>query len=169
MYARPGHPRNCYELAMAALRRVKESLGERVRIVTAGSWAGGDDPEPWLDRLGLLDYRDTANLYRRCDAGLVLSVSKHPTYIPLQLMACGALVVANDNPANAWLLRDGENAILADPTAEALAVALERGLVDTDLRSRLSERASLDIREHHADWASQIDHVYDYLCDPVPT
>lgn len=166
MYARPGHPRNCYELAIAALGRLKEQMGERLRVVTAGSWTTADGEIPWLDRLGLLDYRETADLYRRCDAGLVLSVSKHPTYIPLQLMACGALVVANDNPANGWLLRTEENALLADPTAEALAATLERALVETDLRTELTKQAALDVQERFSDWAPQIDGVYDFLCHP---
>lgn len=165
MYARPGHPRNCYELAVAALRRLKESMGEQVRVVTAGSWSGGQT-EPWLDQLGFLDYRETGDLYRRCDAGLVLSVSKHPTYIPLQLMACGALVVANDNPANGWLLRDSENALLADPTPDALAASLERGLVDGELRARLTKQATVDIAERHSDWALEIDRIYRFMCDP---
>lgn len=165
MYARPGHPRNCYELAVSALRRLKESMGERVRIATAGSWSSGET-EPWLDQLGFLGYRETADLYRRCDAGLVLSVSKHPTYIPLQLMACGSLVVANDNPANGWLLRDGENALLADPTPDALASALRRGLEDSELRARLTKQAALDIGEHHSDWAVEIDRIYRFMCDP---
>jgi GT2 family glycosyltransferase/2-polyprenyl-3-methyl-5-hydroxy-6-metoxy-1,4-benzoquinol methylase len=165
MYARPGHPRNCYELALAALRRLKDSMGDQVRVVTAGSWSGSQT-EPWLDQLGFLDYRETADLYRQCDAGLVLSVSKHPTYIPLQLMACGALVVANDNPANGWLLRDGENALLADPTPDALAASLERGLGDRELRARLSKQAAIDIGERHSDWASEIDRIYGFMCDP---
>ncbi|MGH2655660.1 MAG: glycosyltransferase [Actinomycetota bacterium] len=168
MYGRPGHPRNCYELAVAALRRVKERLEDRVRIVTAGSWAGGET-EPWLDHLGLLDYRATADLYRRCDAGLVLSVSKHPTYIPLQLMACGSLVVANDNPANGWLLRDQENSLLADPTADALADALERGLHDDGLRASLIARAAADIEGRHTDWAGEIERVYRFMRDPGET
>lgn len=165
MYARPGHPRNCYELAVSALRRLKETMGADVRVLTAGSWSGGE-AEPWLDHLGLLDYRETADLYRRCDAGLVLSVSKHPTYIPLQLMACGALVVANDNPANGWLLRDGENALLADPTPGALAAALDRGLSDRELAARLMKQAAIDISERHSDWASEIDSVYRFMSEP---
>lgn len=167
MYARPGHPRNCYELAVAALGRLKETMADRVRIVTAGSWADATSL-PWLDHRGLLAYGETADLYRRCDVGLVLSVSKHPTYIPLQLMASGALVVANHNPANGWLLRDEENALLADPTAASLAGALERGLVDQDLRERLTAQAEADIRDRHADWASQIERVHEFICDPEP-
>lgn len=165
MYGRPGHPRNCYELAIGALGRLKSSLGERVRIVTAGSWAEPDG-QPWLDHLGLLDYAETAELYRRCDAGLVLSVSKHPTYIPMQLMACGALVVANDNPANGWLLRDGENSLLAEPVVDRLHEALERGLMDQELRRKLTENAAAELAERHSDWGPEIERVHGFLCDP---
>jgi GT2 family glycosyltransferase/glycosyltransferase involved in cell wall biosynthesis len=167
MYGRPGHPRNCYELAVAALRRLKESLQDRVRIVAAGSSAEthGDEAS-WLSRLGLLDYTETADLYRRCDAGLVLSVSKHPTYIPLQLMASGALVVANRNPANQWLLRDGENCLLADPTADRLAETLERGLLDEGLRRSMTGQARRDIAQRHSDWMPEMERVYGFLCDP---
>jgi O-antigen biosynthesis protein len=165
-YGRPGHPRNCYELAVEALGLVKDRLGDRLRVVTAGARVASDESPPWLQHLGVLEYGETAELYRRCDAGLVLSVSKHPTYIPLQLMACGALVVANDNPANGWLLRDGENALLADPTADSLAAALERGLNDDGLRERLTTRAASDIGEHHSDWVPEMERVYRFLCDP---
>ena len=43
IYARPGHWRNCWELASLALGELKERLGDDVRIVTAGSWATPDD------------------------------------------------------------------------------------------------------------------------------
>jgi GT2 family glycosyltransferase/2-polyprenyl-3-methyl-5-hydroxy-6-metoxy-1,4-benzoquinol methylase len=165
MYGRPGHPRNCYELGIAALRRLKDSLGDRVRILAAGSTetSGGED---WIEHLGLLPYEETAELYRRCDAGLALSVSMHPSYIPFQLMASGALVVANRNPATAWLLRDRENALLATASPGALHDALLEGLTDDPLRERLTGQAVADIRERHADWNGQIDEVFRFLQDP---
>lgn len=166
LYGRPGHPRNCYELAIGALGRLKRSLGDRVRIVAAGAWGGGSPEDAWIEQLGLLRYEDTAELYRRCDAGLVLSVSKHPTYIPLQLMASGALVVANRNPANGWLLRDEENCLLAEASVDALAAALERGLTEDDLRDRLTGQALSDVRAGHSDWEPEMDKVFRFLCDP---
>jgi GT2 family glycosyltransferase/2-polyprenyl-3-methyl-5-hydroxy-6-metoxy-1,4-benzoquinol methylase/glycosyltransferase involved in cell wall biosynthesis len=167
LYGRPGHPRNCYELAVEALGSLKRSMGDGLRVVTAGSWGGsGDDVPEWLTQLGLMQYEETAELYRRCDAGLVLSVSKHPTYIPMQLMACGALVVANDNPASGWLLRDGENCLLSAPTVDALADTLRRGLLDEDLRGRLTTQAAEDIAKRHADWTPEIERVYRFMCDP---
>jgi hypothetical protein len=168
LYGRPGHSRNCYELAIAAVRRLKERLNKQVRVVTAGSWASSNDSESayLVDNLGLLDYKETANLYRTCDVGLVLSVSKHPSYLPLELMASGALVVSNVNEAGSWLLRDGENCLLAEPTAESLCAALEQALLDQELRQRLTAQALADIQARHSDWSSQMNKVYEYMCAP---
>jgi GT2 family glycosyltransferase/2-polyprenyl-3-methyl-5-hydroxy-6-metoxy-1,4-benzoquinol methylase/glycosyltransferase involved in cell wall biosynthesis len=167
-YGRPGHPRNCYELAMEALRGLKRELKDRVRIVTAGAWSGADErtDTSFVENRGLLEYRKTAELYRRCDAGLVLSVSKHPSYLPMQLMASGSLVVSNVNPAGSWLLRDEENCLLAAPTADALQEALLRGLLDSELRRRLTSRAVTDIRDSFSDWTTPMNDVYRFLCNP---
>jgi O-antigen biosynthesis protein len=168
LYARPGHWRNCYELAISALTRLNETLGDRVRIVTAGSWARGqsEELEYFVDHQGLLEYEQTAELYRNCDAGLALTVSKHPSYLPMQLMASGALVVSNRNPAGSWLLRDGENCLLADATADRLHQALLRGLTDEDLRQKLTSQARADIDARHRDWEAEIDRVFDFMSNP---
>ena len=122
-YARPGHWRNCWELASLALRTVKQRLGERVRIVTAGSWARPDDLGRGIEHLGLLDYRETGELYRGCDLGLALTVSEHPSYLPLELLACGAPVVAFDNPAGDWILRHEQNCLRCPRTADGVIEA----------------------------------------------
>jgi glycosyltransferase involved in cell wall biosynthesis len=85
----------------------------------------------------------------------------------MQLMACGALVVANDNPANGWLLRDGENSLLAEPVVDRLYEALSRGLVEADTRRTLTETAAQRIADRHADWGPEIERVYRFLCDPT--
>ncbi|MGH2692269.1 MAG: glycosyltransferase [Actinomycetota bacterium] len=168
LYARPGHPRNCFELAVASLKLAKHALGDRLRVVAAGSdWAGAE--EEWIESLGMLPYRETAELYRRCDAGLALSVSMHPSYIPMELMASGALVIANRNPATGWLLRDKDNALLAPAIMEGLAGAIHQGLTDLDFRRRLTARALEDIRSGHSDWKAEIDPVFAYMCDPAGT
>ncbi len=139
VYARPGHWRNCWELASLALEELKRHLGDRVRIVTAGSWARPEDVGAGIEHLGLLDYRETGALYRTCDVGVALTVSEHPSYLPLELMACGVPVVAFDNPAGYWLLRDGENCLLARRTVDGLRHQLERIVIDHELRASLAE------------------------------
>ena len=165
-YARPGHWRNCWELALPALNELKQRLGDRIRILAAGSWAEAGTSLPSMTHLGLLDYAETGDLYRHCDMGLVLTVSEHPSYLPLELMACGAPVVAFDNPAGGWLLRDGVNCLLAPRTVDGLAEKLEVMAVDTGLRGRLAGQALADIAERHSDWDAALAGLYDFLADP---
>jgi len=168
VYARAGHWRNCWELASVALQELKDRLGDRVRIVAAGSWATpeGRDLDTVVKHLGLLDYRATGPLYRTCDVGLALTVSKHPSYLPLELMACGVPVVAFDSPNFSWLLRNEENCLLVERTVDGVADALERLVVDRELRSRLAGQGVADINANHASWDKALAGVYRYLCDP---
>jgi O-antigen biosynthesis protein len=166
VYARPGHWRNCWEMASLALEELKRRLGDGVRIVTAGAWATGEGADEDIKPLGLLPYRATGELYRNSDVGLALTVSKHPSYLPLELMACGVPVVAFDNPWGHWILEHEENSLLAKRTADDLADQLERLCRDQVLRDRLSKRALEDIAARHGDWDAALAGIYGYLCDP---
>jgi glycosyltransferase involved in cell wall biosynthesis len=167
-YARPGHWRNCWELASLALRQLKQRLGDQVRIVTAGSWARPDDLGLGIEHLGLLDYRETGELYRRCDIGLALTVSEHPSYLPLELLACGTPVVAFDNPAGDWLLRHEHNCLRCPRTVDGLIESLERLATDHSLRERLARQGIADIAARHSDWDAALADIPDYLGAPAP-
>ena len=116
--------------------------------------------------LGLAPYSSLGHLYRSADVGLTLTVSRHPSYIPLELMACGAPSVAFDSPDFTWLLRDGQNALLTERTVDGLTDALERLVVDTELRQRLSEQGLRDIAAHHSSWEKALAGIYPFMCDP---
>lgn len=163
VYARPGHWRNCWELAEPALRELKDRFGDRIRIVTAGAWTSPSDMKCGMDHLGLLDYADTGALYRTCDIGLSLTVSEHPSYLPLELMACGVPVVAFDLPAGYWVLRDGHNSLLAKRTVDGLVEQLTRMVEDDDLRGRLAAGAVSTIAENHDSWSENLSSVHDAL------
>lgn len=165
-YARPGHWRNCWELASPALAELKRRLGLGVRIVTAGSWATPNDLGRGIEHLGLLDYRDTGKLYRQCDLGIALTVSEHPSYLPLELLACGAPVVAFDNPAGDWIIQHEVNSIRCPRTVDGLAEGLERLATDGQLRARLRQRGLEDIAARHSNWDAALSGIYEYLCDP---
>jgi GT2 family glycosyltransferase/glycosyltransferase involved in cell wall biosynthesis/predicted SAM-dependent methyltransferase len=169
VYARPGHWRNCAELAFIALQELKERLGDRVRIVTAGSWATPDDVGSGIEHLGLLDYRGLGDFYRGCDVGVALTVSEHPSYLPLELLACGVPVVAFDNPAGYWLLRDHENSLLARRTVDSLRDSIERIVLDPELGRELARNGLRDIEKRYASWDAAFSGVYDYLTDPEGT
>ena len=166
VYARPGHFRNCWEMASNALEDLKRRLGDRVCIVTAGSWAYGDD-DHGIEHLGMLDVRATGNLYRRCDIGVALTVSEHPSYLPLELMACGVPVVAYDNPAGDWLLEHEVNSLLTRRTVDALSGAVERLVVDPELRACLRHGGLRTIAARHASWDDALSGIYSVLNDPL--
>lgn len=167
-YSRPQHPRNSFELLTAALRIVKSHLGHKVRIVCAGSkWDPRDyGLEGVVDNLGLLSYEQTAELYRTSHVGAVLMLTRHPSYIPMELMASGCLVITNKNYWTEWLLRDEENCLLTDTAASCLAETIERGLTDDALRQRITGAALDMVRRSYTDWDAEMAHIYEFICNP---
>jgi len=166
LYARPGHWRNCWEMVSLALDELKATYGSRLRIVTAGSWARPDDIGRGIDHLGLLDYRSTGDLYRSADIGISLTVSPHPSYLPLELMACGVAVVAFDLPPGYWILHDDENCLLSRRTVPGLVQQVARLVDDPLLRRRIQGAGVATIARHHSDWDPALSRVYHAMCDP---
>jgi glycosyltransferase involved in cell wall biosynthesis len=83
--------------------------------------------------------------------------TKHPSYLPFELMACGVTVVTNDNPANRWLLEHERNCLLAEPTWSCILEQLRRAVTDAALRERLS-KAAVE-RVTRTAWEQQVDQV----------
>ena len=166
-YARPGTPRNGFELAAAALRRVKARFGDQVQILCAGT---GWDPAHYdlqnvVESIGMLPYRETADLYRSCHAGFVMMMTKHPSYLPFELMACGTTVVTNYNEANTWLLRDGGNCLLAPPSASCLSQTLIFALEHHQELQGIRDVASEEIQSM-PDWDQSLARVADFMQAP---
>jgi glycosyltransferase involved in cell wall biosynthesis len=164
-YSRPEHPRNGFELGVAALKKLKHRLGDRVRILCAGdAW----DPESYglegvVENLGLMGYSETADLYRACDAGLVMMFTRHPSYLPFELMACECCVVSNRNPWTGWFLKDGENCLLADASATSLVDRLEEALINEDLRQKIVSSANQVIAHDHQDWDREFEQLFTWM------
>jgi len=166
-YGRPDTDRNAFELGLSALRRLKERRGPEVEILVAGSDVPPEIAHraPEISFLGRLPYQETGDLYRKCHAGLTLMLTRHPSYLPFELMSCGAVPVANVNPANAWLLRHEETALVAEPSPTLLAESLERLLRDARLRERLALAGEKLVRSFT--WDDQIDRVYRFMSAPA--
>ncbi|WP_165909596.1 glycosyltransferase [Variovorax guangxiensis] len=164
-YARPGTPRNCFEALGEALKKIKDCYGKRVEIVTAGqSW----DPAPYglaglINNLGLLSYEETGALYRAADAGLVAMATRHPSYLPFELMASGAAVITNRNSTTAWLLRDKENCLLFEMTASDIFEAVSRLIEEPSLRNSLVANARQCIDKHHSSWDGTCLKIFDVI------
>jgi GT2 family glycosyltransferase/glycosyltransferase involved in cell wall biosynthesis len=167
-YARPNHPRNAFDLVSTAMRQLKARLGDAVSIVVAG--ADFDVAAQGLDGIvenrGMLTYEQTAELYRTTDVGVALMFSRHPSYIPMELMASGCLVVTNRNHWTEWLLQHEQNCLLTEPSATCLAETVERGLRDEALRSTITGNALALVQNRYSDWNSEIARVFEYICDP---
>lgn len=167
-YARPGTPRNGFELAAAALKILKQKHGDKIDIVCAG--AGWNPGEYGLNEvvrsIGMLPYAETGDLYRSCHAGFVMMMTKHPSYLPFELMACGTIVVTNFNQANTWLLKDGENCLLSSPSASCLAATISYALEHYDELTDLRQQAINNIFDVDDGWDISLDEVAQFLLDP---
>jgi len=163
LYGRPHHERNAFELAIAAARKIKALLGDKIEIVSAGSeWDTGDyGVKGVITNLGLLSYEETAGLYRNCDFGLVLMFTKHPSYIPLELMASGSIVITNRNDANTWLLKDMINCLVVEPSPTFIAEKLTSLIDDPVLQEAMRENALKTVSS--VDWDSQIEKIYRFI------
>lgn len=167
-YARPGTPRNGFELAAAALTRLKQEQGDRVEIICAGT---GWNPEQYglggmVTSVGMLPYAATGDLYRSCHVGFVMMMTKHPSYLPFELMACGSTVMTNYNAANTWLLKDGENCFLAPPTASNIAATLAYALDHYEETAAIRENAAHHIRNTLSGWDASLGAVADFMLNP---
>lgn len=169
-YARPGTPRNGFELAAAALKKVKAKHGESIDIVCAGAgWNPADfGLNDVVRTVGMLPYAETGELYRSCHVGFVMMMTKHPSYLPFELMACGSLVVTNHNEANTWLLKDGKNCLLSLPTASCLAETLSFALENYEALGSVRKHAAESILTEYGEWDKSFSSVGDFIFQPVP-
>ncbi|WP_290471639.1 glycosyltransferase [Leifsonia sp. 71-9] len=169
-YARD-HFRNCWELVFAALSEIKRRHGDGVRIVAAG--AKYLPPSADFIDLGLLDYRATGRLYRGTDIGVTMQISRHPSYLPVELMASGVAMVVPDSPWFRWLFAGGENARTTMMTVEEVVAGIDELIRDEQLRRRIATAGVETIDRAHSDWDAALDGIYDFLCDPetnaIPT
>ena len=167
-YGRPNNPRNGFILGIEALKIVKAYFGDSVEIFSAG--AEFDLNEYGLDgvitNLGLLDsIEEVANLYRECDVGLVFMFTPHPSYQPLEYMACGCATVTNINESNLWLLKDKENAILSEPVISCVAEKIINLLEDDNLRQNIIKNGIKTIEKF--DWETQLKNIVNFVKNPM--
>ncbi len=162
LYGRPGNPRNCFELAIPALRKVKEHFGNKVRILSAGAeW----DPamygaEGVIEHMGMLPYEATGDLYRQCHVGLAMMMTRHPSYLPFEMMACGCLVVANHNSWNDWMLKDNENCRVTEPSISCISKTIIDSLENKQERLRITNNASTYITNERSNWNGEFDKLF---------
>ncbi|HLF24906.1 MAG TPA: glycosyltransferase [Anaerolineae bacterium] len=147
-YARPSTPRRLFPLGIAALQLVYQRH-TNVEIVFYGAadtdLAGQAIPFPFVNR-GLLSEEDLATLFSTSHVGLVLSASNCSLVTP-EMMACKCAVIDLNRETVQGVLEHEVNALLAEPTPEAIAGAILRLLDDASLRQRLVESAYRQVQD----------------------
>lgn len=160
-YARPDTPRNMFELVAPALIQAKEALGDTLEIQCAG---GDWDPAEFgldgiVEVLGLLSYEQTGELYRDTDIGLAFMMTPHPSYLPFELMASGALVIANENKDNEWLLKNGKNCLTSRATVTCIAETIIHAVKNYDELLPLRGSALELIDVEHSSWSKSLEKI----------
>lgn len=158
-YARHVTPRRGFELGLLALNALHLSM-PNIEFILAG-WDTSEFkvPFPHLNA-GVVSLDQLPGLYSQCDVALVLSFT-NLSLLPLEVMACGCPVVSNRGPNTEWLLADGENALLCDPTPQGIADTLERLLTDETLRQQIIQ-SGLRFAQT-TDWPAEGKRVANYL------
>lgn len=127
-YARSETERRAVELAIAALATVVERR-PGVRVVLFGSNAPAVVPFP-CENAGVLTPKELSSLYRRASVGVCLSLT-NLSLVGLEMIASGLpLVELGTDNVTSMLGSPGEIAMLAEPTPDAIADAIERVLDD---------------------------------------
>lgn len=121
-YGRPEVPRNGYDLGFAGLVEIQSHFPD-VEIFIAGHHDSYSTPGLRAHFLPYQEYRRTGDLYRSCDFILGFMFTPHPSYIPLQALACGAIPICVDNPYIRWIIRDKVNAMAVRPSPQAICEA----------------------------------------------
>jgi glycosyltransferase involved in cell wall biosynthesis len=160
-YARPNNPRNAFNLGIEIIKRLIDKYGESIEIITAGAeWepsAYGLDKK--ITNLGLLKtLEEVGELYRNCDIGFVYMLSKHPSYQPFEFMASGMATVTNNNEDNLWLLKDGINCLIAEPSAADMALKISRLIDDKGLRENIANNGHEFIKGYN--WDQQVETIW---------
>ena len=160
-YARPATPRRAYELGLAAFALLKREMPE-VEIVFFGASELTPRPSfPFVDR-GKLSPGELAELFASCDVGVVFSLT-NPSFVPLEMVACGCPVVEVASERWKGVLVHGETAWLVEPEAVAIATGVKRLLSERMLRERLV-RHGLELTRHMS-WRNSARQIERILLD----
>jgi glycosyltransferase involved in cell wall biosynthesis len=139
---------------VAAYERVRERVPE-ARLVLKHT---EDAPPAHLGGLpegvrvvGRVPYAEMADWYRAADVCVSIPDTDSSPRSVWEAMACGTPCVVSDLPWARAELRDGEDALLVPPRADAVAAALERVLTDPALAARLAAAGRARAQERDRD------------------
>ena len=167
-YARPSTPRRLFPIGAEALGLVHQRRPD-VEVVFYGCRDHDLYPHeitfPYTNR-GILKEQELAELFSSSEVGVVLS-STNCSLVPPEMMACRCAIVDLDRETVHGVLEHETNALLAEPTPQAIADAVVRLLDDEPLRQRLIETAYQQVQQ--LSWATSARRVEEILVKKLPT
>jgi glycosyltransferase involved in cell wall biosynthesis len=146
-YARPSNPRNGFGLGINILKELKNIYKEKLGIILAGKPfdfnSYGIDPKfaASIQFKGIVPYQDLPEFYNQFHLSLSFMFTKHPSYIPIEMMKSGVLVVTNYNSANTWLFKDMENCLVEFPNVNRLVNKITKIIDNPDLYMKIKKNA----------------------------
>jgi glycosyltransferase involved in cell wall biosynthesis len=138
-YARPYTERRGFEMGIMALDLFHKKHPEYTINFFGYDVSNYDIPFPY-NNLDILEHDQINELYNRCAAGLVMSLT-NMSLLPLELLTCGTIPVVNDGPNNR-LVSDNNfiNYCTNDPIS--LANALSEIVTKKDLPAYAAKAAA---------------------------
>lgn len=157
-YGRPSTERRCFELGMAALKKIADAYPD-VEIVIAGLDLTMEPPFK-ATCLGNMTLAGTGELYRTCDVGIAFS-GTNLSYLPVELMQSGVPVISNKGDHVEWHCKHGENAYLVDPVPTAVFDAFAVLYNSEELRQKLVD-GGLKTMEPIT-WEKEMNKIFEYM------
>jgi hypothetical protein len=146
-YVQPNNLRNLYWRGLDAISAAVED-----NVLDPAEWTfhlAGQDMVPIELPRGVrpniiqnLPWQDYVKLVRRMDVGLCLMEAPHPSHLPLNLAASGAVVVTNQDGGKTSLAADSSQIIRVDSGVESL----KSGIAEATARA-----ADRNFRQAHPD------------------
>ncbi|MFA5179809.1 MAG: glycosyltransferase [Syntrophales bacterium] len=167
-YGRPSKSRNGFELMMAIARRLKERYGDDVEIVSAGESynlreMGLGKYEKYFKNMNVIPYDDLPQFYSQFHFAISFMFTKHPSYIPFELMASGSVMIVNRNIANTWLFQDKENCICTLPFGSSIIQSIDEVINNPDLYKQMAYNGYKTVK--YATWENELSKIYDFFED----
>ncbi len=112
------------------------------------------------ENLGSLTIEETSKLYQICDIGLCFSAT-NLSFLPLELMASGCLVITNKGETTEWLLKDGFNCLLSDPVVSLLLEKFDIAIHNYELRKEIITNGLKTT--HLTSWEDEFERVHNFI------
>jgi GT2 family glycosyltransferase/glycosyltransferase involved in cell wall biosynthesis len=146
---RPNSLRRAPQLTMEILRKIARAHGEAVEIILFGCRSdelmGLPSDFPWRNA-GILTPSQVASFLNEADIFVDFSSYQAMGLTAMEAMACGAAVIVPSNGGARSFARHEENSLIVDTgSPEACQAALQRLILEHELRSSLQRQAIFDI------------------------